>query len=289
MNKIFLSLALFCSIGIAPVGAIQKSETPRLETDTTLTDLSKLALRELQDGLTLAGLKHEHKVIQLYSLKDAEKLHSALGPFREQIVFTLGSQHAELAEKLLLDAIERTKLATGKRSVFTQAQIADLFVFYVHRKDYADASRVLDQILDFDLSTGPTPTRALTINQNVRSRVRPHTAVGVVHLLISTIREEKGIDASFAQTAIDTILKAQENYLQSDDERLVETISALADEYFQAKQYDKATDLYSRAYKIANFYHPESALAVSQCGQNFLANLRECGRFEEADRLSHLN
>jgi tetratricopeptide (TPR) repeat protein len=253
----------------------------------TESDWNRLALSEMQAGLTSKGLEHERKAMQMYSSKDAAGCSSsALGYLGDQVILTLTPSHTSEAEKLLVDAVERTKTVTGTKSVFTQAQIGDLFVFYVHQKNYNAALKTLDQALDFDLSTGPTPSQALRINQNVRSRVRPHTSVGVIHMILLAIKEVEKTEPAFSITTVEKVLKTQEPYLTADDERLVEPLGALADAYFQAKKYKEADGYYSRAYKIAEHYHPESAFAVQQCGQNFLANLKEVGRSEEADRLS---
>ncbi len=292
MFKVFMSLTLLCGFGILSARATEQSSAEfKVKENEALTesDWNELALNEMQAGLTSKGLEHERKAMQMYSLKDAAGCtSSALGYLGDRVIGTLTPDHSAEAEKLLVDAVERTKTVTGTKSVFTQAQIGDLFVFYVHQKNYNAALKTLDQALDFDLSTGPTPSQALRINQNIRGRVRPHTSVGVIHMILLAIQEVEKTEPAFSITAVEKVLKAQEPYLTANDERLVEPLGALADAYFQAKKYKEADGYYSQAYKIAERYHPESAFAVHQCGQNFLANLKEVGRSEEADRLSRL-
>jgi tetratricopeptide (TPR) repeat protein len=254
----------------------------------TQSDWNRLALSEMQAGLTSKGLEHERKAMQLFSSTDVAGAHSALGYLGDQVISTLTPDHPAEAEKLLVDAVERTKTVAGAKSVLTQAQIANLFVFDVHQKKYDAALKTLGQALDFDLSTGPTPSQALGINQNIRSRNQPHTAVGVVHMILLAIKEVEKTEPAFSIAAVEKVLKAQDAQLTADDERSVETLGALADAYFQVRKYKEANRYYSRAYKIAERYHPESAFAVHQCGQNFLATLREVGRSAEADRLSTL-
>jgi tetratricopeptide (TPR) repeat protein len=291
MVKMVMSLILCFSVGTFPAFAITADERPGAREVESSTErfLNELALRELRDGLTSEGLKHERAAMRLYSSQDVERLRGALGYLGDQVILTLINHgHSAEGEKLLLDAVERTKYVAGAKSVLTQAQIGDLFVFYVNQKNYSAALKALGQVLDFDLSTGPTPTQALTINQNIKSRNQPHTAVGVVHMILVAIKNIEKNEPEFSVTAVGKVLKAQETYLAADDERLVETLGALADAYFQAQKYDEADHYYTRAYKIANHYHPESALAVQQTGDNFIANLKEVGRVEEADRLSKL-
>ncbi|HEY9776144.1 MAG TPA: tetratricopeptide repeat protein [Planktothrix sp.] len=294
-KSVLVGLALLCNFGPVSVLATEQSSDQQFKAmeDQALAaehngNLYALALSELQSGLTSKGLEHERKAMQLYSPKDAAALHSALGYLGDQVILTLTPDHTVEAEKLLVDAVERTKTVAGGKSVLTQAQIGDLFVFYVHQKNYNAALKTLGQALNFDLSTGPTPSQALRINQNIKSRVQPHTSVGVVHMILLAIKEVEKTEPAFSITAVKKVLNAQEAYLTANDERLVETLGALADAYFQAKKYKKADGYYSRAYKIAEQYHPESPFAVHQCGQNFLANLKEVGRSEEADRLSKL-
>ncbi len=292
MFKVFMSLTLLCGFGTLSARATEQSSAEfKVKENEALTeyDWNRLALSEMQAGLTSKGLEHERKAMQLYSSKDVAGLHSALGYLDDQVILTLTNHgHSAEAEKLLVDAVERTKTVAGARSGLTQGQIRDLFVFYVHQKNYNAALKTLDQALDFDLSTGPSPSQALRINQNIRGRNRPHTSVGVIHMILLAIKEVEKTEPAFSITAIEKVLKTQEPYLTANDERLVEPLGALADAYFQAKKYKEADGYYSRAYKIAEQYHPESAFAVHQCGQNFLANLKEVGRSEEADRLSRL-
>jgi tetratricopeptide (TPR) repeat protein len=293
MVKILLSLMLSFSFGaVSTLAQPTSGEQFKAKENEALSeyDLNNLALSEMQAGLTSKGLEHERNAMQLYSSKDVAALRSALGFFGDAVIHTLtNSGHPAEAEKLLVDAVDRTKTVTGAKSGLTQGQIGDLFVFYVHQKNYNAALKTLDQALDFDLSTGPTPSQALRINPNVRSRIRPHTSVAVIHMMLLAIKEVEKTEPAFSFTAVEKILKTQEPYLTDDDERLVEPLGALADAYFQAKKYKEADGYYSRAYKIAERYHPESAFAVLQCGQNFLANLKEIGRSEEADRLSKFN
>jgi tetratricopeptide (TPR) repeat protein len=292
MFKVFMSLTLLCGFGTLSALATEQSldEQFKVKENEALTqsDWNTLALSEMQAGLTSKGLEHERKAMRLYSPKDAAGLHSALGYLGDQVIFILTPDHAAEAEKLLVDAVERTKTVAGAKSVLTQAQIGDLFVFYVHQKNYKAALKTLGQVLDFDLSTGPTPSQALRHEAHGRSRNQPHTSVGVIHMILLAIKEVEKTEPAFSITAVEKVLKAQEAYLTANDERLVEPLGALADAYFQAKKYREADGYYSRAYKIAEQYHPESAFAVQQCGQNFLANLKEVGRSEEADRLSSL-
>ena len=292
MFKVFMSLTLLCGFGTLSARATEQSSAEfKVKENEALTeyDWNRLALSEMQAGLTSKGLEHERKAMQLYSSKDVAGLHSALGYLDDQVILTLTNHgHSAEAEKLLVDAVERTKTVAGARSGLTQGQIRDLFVFYVHQKNYNAALKTLDQALDFDLSTGPSPSQALRINQNIRGRNRPHTSVGVIHMILLAIKEVEKTEPAFSITAIEKVLKTQEPYLIADDERLVEPLGALADAYFQVKKYKEADGYYSRAYKIAERYHPDSAFAVQQCGQNFLANLKEVGRSEEADRLSRL-
>jgi tetratricopeptide (TPR) repeat protein len=109
-----------------------------------------------------------------------------------------------------------------------------------------------------------------------------------MHRILLVVRDVDKAESSFALTVLKKVLNAQEAYLGTHDERLVETLGALGDAYFDAKKYQEADGYYSRAHEISKQYHAESPFTVQQCGQNFLANLKELGRSEEADRLSKL-
>jgi tetratricopeptide (TPR) repeat protein len=202
----------------------------------TQSDWNRLALSEMQAGLTVKGLEHERKAIQLYSPKDAAAFHSALGYFDDEVInFLINHDQSAEAEKLLVDAVERTKSVAGARSTLTQAQIGDLFKFYVHQRNFNAALKTLDQALDFNLCIGPSPSQALRINQNIRGRSRPHTSVAVIHMMLLAIKSVEKIDPAFSITVVEKILKTEELYLPVDDERLVEPLGGLGDAYFQAK------------------------------------------------------
>jgi tetratricopeptide (TPR) repeat protein len=294
MTKSLITLALIYGFGTIAAFAVtdqtDKSSFNAQERESLLTesDLYELAFTEVEAGRISKAIEHERRAMQMYSAKDVAAGHSPLGYADIAFILALSSHHAREAETLLRDAVKRTQDVAGSKSVLTRAQIADLFVFYLRQKNYSAALRTLEQVLDFDLSSGPTPTQALRINQNIRGRVRPYTAVAVLHEILSAIQANENSNPGFSITAVGKILKAQDDCLEADDERLVETLAALADAYFYSKEYKEADVYYSRAYKIADRYHPESSFAVHQCGQNFLDNLKEVGRSEEAVRLSRL-
>jgi tetratricopeptide (TPR) repeat protein len=297
MSKVFISLALLCGFGTASALATEQSPDQQFKAkedqalaaepnhELNVSHLwNQLALSEIAIGLTSKGLEDERHSMQLYSVPDHV---GVLGYLGRDIIRTLTEGHSAEAEKLLIDAVERTKAVAGSKSVVTQSQIGDLFEFYVQQKNYHAALKTLDQVLDFDLSNGKTPSQSLPHFSNVLFPYRPHSSVGVVLVILLAIQREK-TKPSFAIAAIDKILKAQEARLTADDERLVPTLAALGDAYFQAKEYEKADGYYVRAYEITKQYHSEGAFAVQQCGQNFLANLKEVGRSDEAYRLSKL-
>jgi tetratricopeptide (TPR) repeat protein len=302
MSKMFMSLILLCSFGTVTARATEQSSDQQFKAkeDQALAaerrhDLNEshrwneLALSEMAAGLTSKGLEHERHAMQLYSSKDVANNFGVLGYLGSRVILTLTNQgHSAEAEKLLVDAVERTKAVAGPKSVATQAQIGDLFSFYLHQENYHAALRTLAQVLDFDLSNGETPSQSLTHFINVNCRYQPKSSVVVLHVILEAIRGVEKTKPLFAITAVEKVVKAQEARLTADDERLVETLGALGDAYFQAKKYEEAEGYYSRAYEITKQYHPESAFAVHQCGQNFLANLKEVGRSMEADRLSKL-
>lgn len=303
MFKLILSFLLLCSFGPLSAQAIEQTSDDRqlkaIEDQALAAEnnhakyasnlWSQIANRELAAGLKSEALEHEHHAIQLYSAQNVEEHFGPLGYMGRGVVYGLAQQgRSEDAEKLLIEAVERVKNVAGPKSIATQAQIEELFGFYAHQGNHNAAMRALDQVMDFDLGSGETPSQSLMHHENVTARYQPRTAVEVVHQILLVVQDVEKTEFSFAVTVTKKVLNAQAVYLAADDERLVETLVALADAYFYAKKYKEADGYYNRAYEISKQYHVESPFTVQQCGQNFLANLKEVGRAEEADRLSKL-
>jgi tetratricopeptide (TPR) repeat protein len=249
---------------------------------------NQLASAEIGAGLTPEGLEHERHAMQLYSSEDVGEF-GVLGYLGSRIIPTLTAQgHSVQAEQLLIEAVERIRIVAGPKSVATQAQLGDLFLFYVRQKHYLSALRILDQVLDFDLSNGEAPSQSLTHFVNVNRPLQPNSSVAVLHSILVRLQKVEKAEPSFIIIALEKVLKAQEVHLTAHDERLIESLAALGDAYFQAKKYKEADGYYNRAFEITKQYYPEGGFAVQQCGINFLVNLKEVGRSEESDRLSKL-
>jgi tetratricopeptide (TPR) repeat protein len=298
--QMFVSLAILYSFGTASALETEQSSDEQFKAKEEQAFASErnhekcamhlwnqLANAEIGAGLTSAGLKHERHAMQLFSLENDVGV-GVLGECGGRIIPTLtGQGHSAEAEKLLVEAVERTKSVAGPKSVATQAQIGDLFVFYVTQGKYPAAMNTLDRVLDFDLGNGASV--ALThFWPNTKFAQQPGTSVRVLHGILRAIAQVEKTDPSFAITAIKKVLKAQEACLTSDDERLVETLAALGDAFFQARKCQEAHGYYSRAYEITSHFYPEGSYAVQQCGKNFLDNLKKTGHSEEVDRLLKL-
>jgi tetratricopeptide (TPR) repeat protein len=248
----------------------------------------QLANDEINAGLTSEGLEHERHAMRLYSSENVGEF-GVLGNLSSRIIPTLVAQgHSAQAEWLLKEGVDRIRIVAGPKSVASQAQLAELFLFYVRHNNFSSALRVLDLVLDFDLSTGEAPSQSLTHFVNAKLPLQPTSSTAVIHSVLLGLRKAEKIEPSFTIIVLEKILKAQEVYLPVQDERLIETLAALGDAYFQAKKYSEADGYYNRAYETTKQYYPEGGYAVQQCGANFLANLKEVGRLEESERLSTL-
>ena len=98
MFKVFMCLTLLCGFGTLSARATELSSDEQFKLNgnkaLTQSDWNRLALSELQAGLTSKGLEHERKAMQLYSPKDAAALRSALGYLGDQVILTLTPDHA---------------------------------------------------------------------------------------------------------------------------------------------------------------------------------------------------
>ena len=92
MAKILVSLMLSFSFGaVSALAQTTLDEQFKVKENEALSeyDLNKLALSEMQAGLTSKGLENERQAMRLYSPKDVAALRSALGFFGDAVTHTL--------------------------------------------------------------------------------------------------------------------------------------------------------------------------------------------------------
>jgi tetratricopeptide (TPR) repeat protein len=200
----------------------------------------------------------------------------------------VNEKHKDEAERLLIEAVARTKAAAGQGSVAAQAQLVDLFVFYVEQGKKTEALKVLDQVLQFNLKTGETISQSLTHSHCGPGWPQAADAVEVLGRVSDAIFRMKPKDLEFSRIAFEKVLKAQKSQLKQDDERLLGTLASLGDTYFELGKYTEADKYYSLAYALSTQYH-SGEFAVRLVGKSYLPNLRKIGREAEAERLATMD
>jgi tetratricopeptide (TPR) repeat protein len=246
---------------------------------------TQLAQSELYEGQITQALEDEHHAMDLYTADDATGHQDILGYRGSFIAGLVAKGQKEAAERLLIQAVARTKAVAGQGSIATQAQLTDLFCFYAEQGQKPEALKTLDQILQFNLKTGETLSQALRHSHCGPGWPHAADAVEVLSKLFQAIYQMKPKDLEFSRIAFEKVLKAQKSQLQLDDERLVGTIAQLGDTYFDLGRYAEADKYYSQAYALNTQYHT-GEYAVRLTGKNYLANLRKMGKEAEADRLA---
>jgi tetratricopeptide (TPR) repeat protein len=249
---------------------------------------TQLAQNEVCQGLIAKGLEHEHHAMDLYTAKDAMSHEGILG-YRDFFINGLVNKgHKDEAERLLIEAVTRTKAVAGQGSVATQAQLTDLFAFYAEQGKKPEALKVLDQVLQSNLKTGETLSQSLIHSHCGPGWPQAADAVEVLNRVFQAVLQMKPKDLEFARVVFEKVLKAQKSQLKQDDERLLGTLSQLGDTYYELGKYTEADKYYSETYALATQYHT-GEFAVRLAGKNYLANLRKIGREAEADRLAAMD
>lgn len=256
----------------------------RYHQDNTRLLWTQLAQDEVFDGLITQALEHEHHAMDLYTAKDAMKHEGILGYRGNFTRGLVGKGHKDIAERLLIDAVARTKALVGQGAIATQAQLSDLFCFYAEQGRKPEALKILDQILQFDLTTGETVSQSLMHSHCGPGWPQPADAVEVLSRVFQAINEMQPRDLEFCRMVFVKVLTAQKSQLKPDDERLIGTIAQLGDVFFDLGKYAEADKYYSEAYTLNLKYHT-GEYAVRLTGKNYLANLRKVGKGAEADRL----
>jgi tetratricopeptide (TPR) repeat protein len=246
---------------------------------------TRLAQNEIFEGHIAQAMEHEHHAMDLYTAKDAMNHEGILG-YRENFMRGLvGKGQKEAAERLLINAVARTRALAGQGSIATQAQLSDLFCFYAEQGKKPEALKTLDQILQFNLKTGETVSQSLMHSHCGPGWPQAADAVEVLSRVFQAIDQMKPKDLEFSRIAFEKVLTAQKSQLARDDERLIGTIAHLGDAYFDLGKYAEADKYYSEAYALNCKYH-KGEYAVRLTGKNYLANLRKVGKEAEADRLA---
>jgi hypothetical protein len=246
---------------------------------------SQIASSEVCDGNVEQGLADEHHVMQIYDTKCAANHDGILGA-RSFIIRCLTNQgHNDDAERLLIEAIVKTKAVAGPRSVAAQAQEADLFAFYVEQKKFALAQAPLDQVLKGNLASGESLSQSLMHSHCGPGWPQAADATEVMGVLFTSLDDAERTNPEFVRAAFEKILKAQRDMLTINNERFVPTLARLGDINFKLQKFSDADVYYAEAFEIASSYH-KGEFAVRQVGKNYIANLRKLGRNKEADKLS---
>jgi tetratricopeptide (TPR) repeat protein len=247
---------------------------------------SQLAANEISAERILKGLEDEHHVMQLYSKKDSIDHNPMLPDNFGFITILVNKGHKAEAERFLIEAVARTKAIAGPKSVAVQAQLGDLFAFYVDQKRYAPAMATLDEMLSFDLTTGETPSQA-AMHSHCGAWPQAADAVEVLDRIFRSLDQVESQNPGFVEACLEKVLKAQKAALKPNDERLVATLGQLGEVNFQMQKYKAADAYYGQAFEITN-QHQKGELAVRMVGRNFINNLRKLGKGAEADKLSEL-
>lgn len=233
-----------------------------------------------------AALVDERHLMQLYSARDVTNhlgvlVHSAV------VYWLVRAGRKAEAEKLLLEAVQKTKAVAGEKSINTQAQWVDVFEFYVKQKNYNAALNALSEALKGNLSTGETLTHYMNYSHCGPGWPQSANAVDLLNSIFR-ILFAKDVDLTFVSTAMQRVLKAHEAAVQPSDERLVPTLAHVGDSLFNLQKYGEAEKYYDRAYAISKRYQ-KGEFAVRQVGKHFLENLRKLGKTSEADELANLD
>lgn len=240
---------------------------------------------ELAHGFIDAGLEQARKNLSRYSKADAVLFKRPVGSLLiAERLAAVGRERD--AEKFLDDVVAKVRSVAGEHSVQAQAQLVDLFAYYLSRKEYEKAETVLNQILSYDLTTGPTPIQYDSVSHCGPGTEQPGDAVAITAALIELLPPSDK-DVGRRIHFLKMILAAHERALKADDERLVVILKTIAETYFATKNYQEAQKYYDRAYAINRNYYKRSA-AVWKSGNHFCDNLRALGRKEEAAELEEL-
>jgi tetratricopeptide (TPR) repeat protein len=248
---------------------------------------ANVASQEVSYGLTAKGLAHEEHVLQLYSGKDVQNHDAALGGRWSVLHILVGQKKFNDAEKLLREALAKTIAVAGSKSVNTQAQLVESFVFYAQQKRNDEALKFLDRALEFNLNTGETLSQSMTHSHCGPGWPQAADAVAVLNVVIQYANECEKTNPAFAKTILKKVMTAQHSALTKYNERLVPTLAALGDLTFDMRDFAEAEKYYDEAYDITKQYH-KGEFAVRQVGKHYLENLRKLGKNQEADRLADL-
>jgi tetratricopeptide (TPR) repeat protein len=246
---------------------------------------AQLACAEITEGNWRKGVTHAQHVIALFSANDSHNHSDVLGDRSNITGCLVSKKHADEAEKLLLAAAARARLVSGEKNVETQAQLKDLFAFYVAQKDYAKAAPILDKVLDCDLTTGETLSQSLTHSHCGPSCPQSADAVEVLWAIFVALNAANKNNPLFVKESYEKILAAQRKALAPSDERLTPTLARLGDINSEMQKYETADGYYSQAFELAKQYH-QGEFAVRQVGKHFIENLKKLGRDAEAKTLS---
>lgn len=248
---------------------------------------ANVAFTKAARGDTQSALTDINHVMQLYTIKNAAN-HEPVFVHSNFVYWLVKDGKKSEAEKLLLDAVEKTKTVTGKNSICTQAQNVDLFEFYIKEKNFTAAGEALDSALIGDFTTGETLTQYMNVSHCGPGWPQSATSVELVNSIFKILETIKDTQQDFVASSLKKVLNAQDTALKPEDERLVPTLANLGDISFEQRKYTEAERFYDRAYSITKQYHT-GEFAVRQVGKHFLENLRKLGKAKEADKLADLD
>ncbi|MDR3615996.1 MAG: hypothetical protein P4L53_20735 [Candidatus Obscuribacterales bacterium] len=247
-----------------------------------------VASTELRAGLTSQTIEHLRHVMALYTSQSAKKHEGVLGSPPRAIVELSYSTHAEEAEKLLIEAASKATAVAGPSSVAAQAQLVELFEYYLRQKKYDQALNTLDKVLTFDMSTGESLSqrRNIDVCYITAPWSQPVDAVSIVVQIFSIVEPIQKELPELAKTIYERVLKSQRLWLSPQDERLVPALAKLGDVNFQLQKYGDADIYYSDAYAITCQFH-KGEFAVRQTGEHYIENCKKLGHMAQAEALSN--
>jgi plasmid stabilization system protein ParE len=219
----------------------------------------QLAEAEVSAKLLARGLAHAHHVIDTYSAIDVIDRRDVLQSSYGIVQLLVNEGEKKEAEQLLIDAVNQAKAIAGPESVAAQAQLTDLFSFYVDQQNDTRALATLDKILLLGLTSCETPSQGrMHFHYGPGPAPQPSTATEIVVRIRRTATNLDQKRHILAQEILNKLLVAQRCVFFADDERLVATLDDLAAVDYRASNYVEAEKFYKQSYDISRLYHGES-------------------------------
>lgn len=227
--------------------------------------------------------------IAAYKSENA-KAHTAFSFVHSGLALAIANGgYAADAESIMKEALARVSSVAGAGTMPAQAQMSNQFEYFVRRKEYGKAERVLKSFLCTNLNRGhyAPPNHDIHICR-FGGPFPIESSMEIIRRFVDTARNSAtDKDNRQALRFLNLILRAEESQFGRNDYRVGLTYSNIAQVHFVAGQNQEAYEAFEKAKEIMHKY--EGIMWVlSSLGPDYYSVLRKVGKQSEIERMESL-